>query len=81
MKDYCIKIHSEEISIEEIEKLVDELDKLCGDRYYTWDSPTPVSDDEIIINLHLIQSDIIQLRKGISLLQEKYPSIIIEIIE
>lgn len=35
MKDYCIKIHSEEISIEEIEKLVDELAKLCGDRYYT----------------------------------------------
>lgn len=81
MKDYCIKIHSKEISIEEIEKLVDELARLCRDRYYTWDSPTPISDDEIIINLHLIQSDITQLQKGISLLHEKYPSIIIEIVE
>lgn len=80
MLNYNVTIKSkEELSIQEIDEILTELAKLCGDRYFTWDSPSPYNDHKISLCLHVIKSTLDQIVEKLPELYKEFPNIILYI--
>ena len=80
MLSYNIVIEAgEEISIQEIDEVLTSLAKLCGDGYFTWDSPTPFSTKKIGICLHMIKSTKEHVIEKLPELYGEFPDIKISI--